>query len=429
MKSIVAALSLFLLVTGCRNSPAPIIDPVFADSLIKNYSSTPSMQSADSNLLFWLRRMEAQPENFVNGPKYAAALAARFRLYGDIRDLLKADSLLQRSNDANQGKEPDIWRSLVSFALLQHQFSRADSLLQEATRIDGRNIANTYFDFDIRFERGDYAKASALLNSLEKDRSYGYFFRRSKYEHYNGSLDSSISYMLQAAGKSDNNKHLLQAALSNAADLHVHKGDMDAANDLYIQSIRTDPADLHSVMGLGWIALVHDKKDSLAEKLFRLVQRFSKAPDVLLKFVQVAENRNDTASQQKYAAEFVRITDSSSYGGMYSKYLIDLYTGIMHDPAKAVKIAEKDTYNRPTPQVYAWYAWSLFCNGEPDKAYGIFKGYVSQKPLEALELYYMGKMMQGLNKGYNAQQFYKAAYKNRYDLSPAKIKDLEKNLE
>ena len=37
--------------------------------------------------------------------------------------------------------------------------------------------------------------------------------------------------------------------------------------------------------------------------------------------------------------------------------------------------------------------------------------------------------MQGLKKGYNAQQFFKEADKNKYDLSPAMIKDLEINLE
>jgi len=49
--------------------------------------------------------------------------------------------------------------------------------------------------------------------------------------------------------------------------------------------------------------------------------------------------------------------------------------------------------------------------------------------LETHEHYLLGKMMQGLNKRYKSKQFYKAAYKNRYDLSPAKQKDLEKNLE
>jgi len=41
----------------------------------------------------------------------------------------------------------------------------------------------------------------------------------------------------------------------------------------------------------------------------------------------------------------------------------------------------------------------------------------------------MGKLMQSLDKGYNAEQYFKAAYKNRYDLSPEQVRDLEKNLE
>ena len=101
----------------------------------------------------------------------------------------------------------------------------------------------------------------------------------------------------------------------------------------------------------------------------------------------------------------------------------------MNEPGKAVILAEQEINNRPATQVFAWYAWSLFCNNEKEKAYNIFKGYVSGKPLEGLELYYMGKLMKGLDKGYNAQQFFKAAYKNRYDLSPAQIKDLQENLE
>ncbi len=114
---------------------------------------------------------------------------------------------------------------------------------------------------------------------------------------------------------------------------------------------------------------------------------------------------------------------------MYSKYLIDLYTGILQQPDKATQLAEAEIKNRPSPQVFAWYAWSLFCQQETEKAYGIYKSYVSGKPLEGPELYYMGRMMQGLEKGYNAQQFFKAAYKNRYDLSPAKEKFLKENLE
>jgi hypothetical protein len=69
----------------------------------------------------------------------------------------------------------------------------------------------------------------------------------------------------------------------------------------------------------------------------------------------------------------------------------------------------------------------LFSNNKKEEAYKVYEQSVSGKPLEGLELYWMGKMMQGLGKGYNTQQFFKAAWKNHYDLSPAMAEDLEKN--
>jgi hypothetical protein len=109
--------------------------------------------------------------------------------------------------------------------------------------------------------------------------------------------------------------------------------------------------------------------------------------------------------------------------------VIEIYTGILNQPAKAEELAKNELNNRATPQAYAWYAYTLFENNKKDEAYKVFEQYVSGKPLEGLELYYMGKMMKGLDKGYNADAFFKAADKNKYDLSPDMAKDLEANLE
>lgn len=365
----------------------------------------------------------------MNGPKYASALMTRFRLYGNIHDLLEADSLMQQSNLANQGKEDELLLTLANLALMRHQFSQAIQYVEKAKQISGKKYGTVMMDFDAVFEAGQYDKAATILKSLRQDGSYAYFFRRSKYEHYAGSLDSAIAYMLMAAEKAGNNRQLKQAALSNAADLCVHKGNLEKAYLLYKESIEIDAADFHSITGLGWIALVHDKNDSLAEKIFSFVHKHTLSPDVLLKMEQVAEARNDSLSQKKWAEEFVAQAGQSLYGNMYNKYLIRLYTEILNEPAKAVKLAEQEIKNRPSPQTYAWLAWACFMNKDKEKAYLIFKTIVSGKPLEGLELYYMGKLLKSMDKGYNAQQYFKAAYKNRYDLSPAQVNDLEKNLE
>ena len=106
-----------------------------------------------------------------------------------------------------------------------------------------------------------------------------------------------------------------------------------------------------------------------------------------------------------------------------------LFRSILHEPAKAALTAQKELLNRNTPQTAAWYVWALCCNNKPTEAYKIFQLHVSKKPLEGLELYWMGKLMQGLKKGYNAKQFFTEAAKNKYDLSPLMIADLEKELE
>ncbi len=234
--------------------------------------------------------------------------------------------------------------------------------------------------------------------------------------------------MLKAAEFAGTSIALKQAALSNAADLYIHAGKLQKANGLYVESIGLSAADLHSISGLGWIALVHDNNDSLASKIFKFVQSKSLVPDPLFKLSQVAEASGDSSLQIQYAREFEARATDSLYGNMYNKYLIELYTGILREPAKAELIAKNELSGRATPQTYAWYIWALFVNNKKEEAYSTFEKYVSGKPLEGLELYYIGKLMQGLKKGYNAGQFFEAAYENKYDLSPSKVKDLEEAL-
>lgn len=126
--------------------------------------------------------------------------------------------------------------------------------------------------------------------------------------------------------------------------------------------------------------------------------------------------------------QFAKEVNKPEYGNMYNKYLIQVYTGILDNPGKAVEIAKKEVVLRPTSQTYAWLAWSLLCNRQKEKADMIYKTYVSGKALEATELYWMGKLMKATGKHYNAKQFFKAAKENKFDLSPAMKKDLEENL-
>lgn len=429
LKKIILCTAIVLTVVSCNNDKKTIVAGTFIDSLFTHYAAPPAIKANEIDLQFWKNRIDPKNPGITNETKYAAALARRFHLMGDIRDIISSDSVLHQIDSVYAHKEASPLLALTGHCILQHRFKEAGQYFEQARAIGLKNYESVTTTFDVDFELGRYLLAEAGLKSIKAGNDYGYNFRHSKLAHYKGDIDTAIADMKKAAEIAGNDIALKQAALSNVADLYLHSGNLGEAYDNYVASIRLDAADLHSIMGLGWIALQHDQNDSLAEKIFRFVQSRTKAPDPLFKLVQAAEARGDSALQTKYARAFEKQVTDTVYGNMYNKYRIELYTGILHEPAKAEPLALKELSNRNTPQTQAWYTWALFFNGKKEEAYKNFQQFVSGKPLEGLELYWMGKLMQGLNKGYNAKQFFKAAYKNRYDLSPGKVKDLEKELE
>lgn len=418
---------LFIGILGSCNHKKFIVEANYIDSLIKNYTA-PAVITNQANVEFWGKRIDSSKPGLTNELKYSSTLAERFALKGDIHDLKSADSILHVISTTYNNKELSPYIALVPRSISQHRFNEADSFLNRAKQLGIKQYDAAALSFDVNFELGRYILATENLNKIRSDKDYGYQFRRSKLEHYKGNLDSATNAMMAAASLAENNPMLISAALSNAGDLELHDGKLNQAYELYKKSIATNSSDLHSIMGIGWLALVHDKNDSLAKKIFLFVSTKTKAPDPILKLSQSAELNNDSTSMKKYAQQFADVASDGAYGTMYNKYLIELYTGILNEPGKAEAVAKYEIENRATPQTYAWYVWCLYFNNKKEQAYKVYEEQVSGKPLEGIELYWMGKMMKGLGKGYNAKGFFDAAEKNKYDLSPSKMKDLDENL-
>ncbi|HEY4323859.1 MAG TPA: hypothetical protein VGN20_07725 [Mucilaginibacter sp.] len=429
MKYFIAALCITSLFVSCKKNSSKIADRAFADSLMSHYMLPRQVADNEKDIQFWKNRIDPNQPRQVNESRYAGTLITRFHQFGDINDVKQAESILRGINKTYNNTLPGPFVALTSSAMLQHHFIQADTLLQSAKKIGIDGFTDNTLSFDVNFELGRYSTANFYLNKLRRNKDYSYYFRRSKYDHFYGNLDTAINDMLKAADLAKSAPYLQGIALSNAADLYVHKGDLQKADDLYKKCIGLNSADFHSIMGLGWIALVYDKNDSLAEKIFKFVETKNKLPDPLFKLYQMAQQRGDKPLERKYAAGFVNKATDTIYGKMYNKYVIEIYTGILNDPAKAEELAKNELNNRATPQTYAWYAYTLFKNNKKDEAYKIYEQYVSGQPLEGLELYYMGAMMKGMDKGYNASLFFKAANISRYDLSPDMDKDLQQSLE
>ncbi len=428
MKYLIWVLCPAILLASCKKH-SKIVEEAYADSLINHYSLPVQVKQNAADMQFWKGRIDPKLPRQVPESKYAGTLITRFHQFGDIRDVKEAEAVLRGVNKTYNNTLPGPFVALAGAAMLQHHFMQADTLFQTAKKIgvDGFNI-NT-LSFDISFELGRYSTAGYFLSQMRGDKDYSFYFRQSKMDHLNANIDSAISNMLKAADLEKNEPYLQGIALSNAGDLYIHAGELQKAAALYKQCIRLNSIDFHSTIGLGWIALVHDQNDTLAEKIFKFVLSKNKLPDPLFKLYQMAQQRGDKALEKSYAEQFVAKSTDTIYGRMYNKYVIEILTGVLHNPAKAEALAKNELDNRATPQTYAWYAYTLFENNKKDEAYKVFEQHVSGQPLEGLELYYMGKLMKGLDKGYDANAFFKAAEKNKYDLSPDMEKDLEANLE
>ena len=407
-----------------------LIEESLIDSSIANYSRDYNKVAKflENDLNFWKNRTIGQPADIVNSVKFAALLISKFQITGDVNYIHQSDSILFEVSKNYNHKESSIFSSLSNHYILQHRFHEADSLFKKADSLGLKTYNKLSQAFDIYFELGLFQLAEKSLLKLNQTNDFGYQFRISKLMHYKGDLDSSIKAMQLATQLVSNNETLLQNAQSNLADLYLHDNDVKNAYFNYKVCLQKNASDLHSLMGLGWLALVHDGNDSLAKHIFEFAATKTLLPDPIFKLVSWAQFNNDTINELHFAQLFEQKAAQNIYGNMYNKYLILLYTQILNNPLKAVDLARKEIINRATPQTYSWLVYSLAFNKEFDEADKLYKEFVEGKPLEGLELYYMGKYMLAKNKIYNAKQYFKEAAKNKYDLSPRIMDDINKQL-
>lgn len=421
---------LFVSLSSCSNKKA-VVETSFIDNVLNNYKIKfdSLYDAAETESNFWRDRTIGKSADIVNAVKYANTLISLFQLTGDVTLIKQSDSILFEVSKNYNYKESSVFSALSHHYILQHRFNEADSLFKIADKLGLKNYSKLSTAFDVQFELGLYQLAEKSITQLNQPNDFGYQFRISKLMHYKGNLDSSIAAMKVATQLTSNNEALLQNAQSNLADLYLHNNDATNAYKNYKACLTNSAADLHSLMGIGWLALVHDKNDSLASVIFQFATKKTQLPDPLFKLVAVAQQTRDSLLELKFAKIFEQEATRTLYGKMYSKYLIQLYTQVLQQPKQAVTIARYELTNRATPQTYSWLVFALANNNQIDEAKKIYNEFVEGKPLEGLELYWMGKYMLAINKKYNAKQYFKEAAKNKYDLLPRIVMDIEQQLQ
>jgi tetratricopeptide (TPR) repeat protein len=417
----ISLLSVAALVS-CTQKTA-VVQQTYVDSLVKNYTLPLTAKSIEGDALFWKQRISEQPENFVAKEKYAHALVAKFHLGSDIKDLKSADSILADLNNQAFSSTSGVKLTLANVKMLQHQFRPASELITAVQESGEMRNAVNMMRFDAEFELGNYTDAKMALAANKRKSEFAYQFRFAKQEDHEGSSDGAINHM-KAAAASTVSPYLQTVALSNAADFYMHSGKYKEAYKLYKYCINTNPADFHSIEMIGWLALVHDHDVNLAVSIFNFLKTKTLSPHMLLQLSRSYE-LSDSKKATRYAEQFVQEVTDPVYSDMYNKYLVEVYTGILNNPSKALSIANKETSNRPTAQTFTWLASSLLANGQKNAAYNIFKEKVAGHSLEGQESFSICKLLLSLSKNNEAREYLEAAQKNIYELTPAMARELD----
>ncbi len=125
-----------LLLLSCRQEPRVIVQAGFIDSLLAQHDTPQIQKNLRADLLFWKQRINPARPGLVSELRYASCLVQQFQLFGDIQDLLAADSLLRKTDSLFNYEEAGPGLALIRNCILRHRFREADALLQEIKKRD-----------------------------------------------------------------------------------------------------------------------------------------------------------------------------------------------------------------------------------------------------------------------------------------------------
>lgn len=363
----------------------------------KSYlESTPEakIREAEANLAFWASKLKDTPNQFPYHTKIAAVETQLFNLTGNISHLKNAESHLSSAYAMSGMRGAALQRALAHNFITQHCFQEALDLLVLA-EADGENRAATNkMLFDVYLELGQKSMAEKYLLKFRNENDFDYLIRKAKWEDHNSDLQQAIMYMELAldAAKQRNNPDLIQWAHTNLADFYGHDGRIADAYTHYLAALAIDPADAYAKKGLAWIAYSHEKDTKLATEILESVTTYYHAPDYHLLQAEIAAFNGNVEGESKHLNAYLSAVSDTQYGVMYNTYNISLsQDGYVH-VAEALRLAQQEVRNRPTPMSYSFLALAQLENGDPKKALLTIQENVAGQSTEPMLQYHMAEV-------------------------------------
>ena len=378
---------------------------------------------------FWQTRLQKDTGNFVDMMKLVSTHLRLFKLKGNIDDLHAADSLLKVSAAKLNYRDPDILFALSQNFITQHRFHDAAVYVGAAEKAKADKYTSTLLGFDTDMELGLYQHANRKLASLKDQSSFDCLIRKAKMEDHRGNLDEAIELMEQAfENVKDKDKSLYCWAKSNLADMYGHAGRIQESYNAYLDVLHKDSSYIYALKGIAWIAYSHDQDAKEAKRILQYVVSQTNMPVIWLTLAEIEEWEGNDNRKKEYIRKFLDEVQKPGYGDMYNKYLIDIWLEELTNANKAIAIAQKEVNNRPTPETFDWLAWSLYKNGEVQKAFAFAKDNVNRQTFEPDAILHTAQIFAANDKKNEARRMLKQCLESSFELGPLQTQQIKEML-
>lgn len=378
---------------------------------------------------FWNQRLSTDTGSFVNKLEMARNYMARFKVKGNINDLNTGDSLLKRSSEKLAHTDPEILYALTQNSITQHTFQVAKNYIREAEKAKGDSYLLKLLQFDVNMELGHYREAGKCLEGLGDKSAFDCLIRQAKWEDHKGKTEEAIVLMEEALETVKNKKKSLFCwTLSSLGDMYGHAGRIKESYQAYLSVLRNDPSNLYCLKGIAWIAYSHDKKYGEAKRILRYILTQAEMPELRLMLADIAASEGNQKEARELANEFIATVSKPAYGGMYNKYLIQLYCEELSDYDRALTITKKELMNRFTPETCDLLAWVYYKKGDLEKAYEFCSGHVYNFTFEPEALMHSGFIYADIGKTEEARKILKECLESEFELGPIARRQIEVKL-